>query len=159
MLASNLIDSLVTPSRVHPLQFSCQPGTIHHDCLIVGKIYSPVMFSHEQRVKNNQIQLFVDPEVASKEAILKFTEMILLLLLLLLLLLSYFFKNHFTGPIGPMVGKYNLIIDDSFFFYLFPAAANVAAGHFSRRFPRAGRQRALPTSLARLLGGTRLIGI
>ena len=110
------------------------------------------MFSHKQGVKNNQIQLFVDPEVSSKEAILKFTEMILLLL-------SYFFKNHFTGPIGPMVGKYNLIIDDSFFFYLFPAAANVAAGHFSRRFPRAGRQRALPTSLARLLGGTRLIGI
>ena len=71
------------------------------------------MFSHKQGVKNNQIQLFVDPEVSSKEAILKFTEMILLLL-------SYFFKNHFTGPIGPMVGKYNLIIDDSFFFTFFP---------------------------------------
>ena len=117
-----------------------------------GSLHSPVVFSHKQGVKNNQIQLFVDPEVSSKEAILKFTEMILLLL-------SYFFKNHFTGPIGPMVGKYNLIIDDSIFFYLFPAAANVAAGHFSRRFPGAGRQRALPTSLARLLGGTRLIGI
>ena len=73
-----------------------------------GSLHSPVVFSHKQGVKNNQIQLFVDPEVASKEAILKFTEMILLLL-------SYFFKNHFTGPIGPMVGKYNLIIDDSFF--------------------------------------------
>ena len=71
MLASNLIDSLVAPSRVHSLQFSCQPGTIHHDCLIVGKSFSPVMLSHEQRVENNQIQLFVDPEVSSKEAVLK----------------------------------------------------------------------------------------
>ena len=53
-----------------------------HDCWIF--LHSPVVFSHKQGVKNNQIQLLVDPEVASKEAILKFTEMILLLL-------SYFF--------------------------------------------------------------------
>ena len=29
------------------------------------------MLSHEQGVKNNQIQLLVDPEVSSKEAVLK----------------------------------------------------------------------------------------
>ena len=69
--SSNLIDSLVTPSRIHPLQVSCQPVTIHCYCSLVEKICLPVMLSHEQGVKNNQIQLLVDPEVSSKEAVLK----------------------------------------------------------------------------------------
>ena len=109
-LGSNLIDSLVIPSRVHSLQFGCQPVKICYDCLIFGKTFSPVMLSHEQGVKNNQIQLFVDPEVSSEEAVLKRYGS------LILSSLTMSFSNRWvypllapTGALVAMIYHYNTV--------------------------------------------------